>query len=66
MDFALALAIFILGCTVGALIAHALTADRHPMNLHSGRGDVDRRSQRVDDYEPTETGVRPEYRWPRA
>jgi len=47
MDFALAFAIFTLGCVVGALIAHALTSDRHPMDLHSVRDDLESRARRV-------------------
>jgi hypothetical protein len=47
MDFALALGIFILGCVVGALIAHAWTADKHPMDLHSGPDDLESRARRV-------------------
>jgi hypothetical protein len=47
MDLAMAIAIFTVGAVVGALLAHAWTADKHPMDLHSGPDDIERRARRM-------------------
>lgn len=47
MELGLLMGIFILGATVGALLAHAWTADRHPLDIHSGPNDLEARARRV-------------------
>lgn len=66
-----AFAIFVTGYGIGRVERNSRR--NGTFNVHSGRGDLARRSKRVfagsdypDDDEPTETGVQPEQPWPRA